>query len=385
MKKSVLAGVLAMCGCALATAAFAQVAQSGPVTVLTLPARPREAPLDYTNARPMPLPAAHVPPPSQGEIMRQPPDPFLLFGRPRFSPGALGSGTEDPVELAPPQPTHRKLSPEGAAPQEFGTSGQPFTTSRVNAQGTKTVNKYPFRAAGKLFFRIGSATYLCSASLIGTGVIVTAAHCVANYGRQQFYSGWEFVPAYNNGQAKYGTWLAQSVFIVRAYYEGTDNCAQYGIVCPDDVAIIVVRRKSGAYPGELTGWFGYGINGYGYNGSGQVLITELGYPASLDGGSLMERDDSQGYVSPTNSNNSVIGSLMTGGSSGGPWLVNLGIPPTLSETAFGTFADHNVVVGVTSWGYTDTTTKQQGASPFTSNNIVFLVAEACTSSSAACR
>ena len=29
---------------------------------------------------------------------------------------------------------------------------------------------------------------MCSASLIKPGIVVTAAHCVANYGQHQFYS-----------------------------------------------------------------------------------------------------------------------------------------------------------------------------------------------------
>jgi hypothetical protein len=44
----------------------------------------------------------------------------------------------------------------------------------------------------------------------------------------------------------------------------------------------------------------------------------------------MERNDSQGSISAEFANNTIIGSLMTGGSSGGPYLVNLGVTPTLS-------------------------------------------------------
>jgi hypothetical protein len=45
------------------------------------------------------------------------------------------------------------------------------------------------------------------------GIVVTAAHCVANYGQSQFYSGWTFVPAYNNGSAPYGTWIAATATV----------------------------------------------------------------------------------------------------------------------------------------------------------------------------
>jgi hypothetical protein len=43
-----------------------------------------------------------------------------------------------------------------------------------------------------------------------------------------------------------------------------------------------------------------------------------------------------------------------------------------------------MVVGVTSWGYDDTSIKQQGASPLTSGNIVPLMHAACTAVPAAC-
>jgi len=76
---------------------------------------------------------------------------------------------------------------------------------------------------------------------------------------------------------------------------------------------------------------------------------------------------------------------MCGGSSGGPWLENFGIRPTLTGTGNGTAPLSNVVVGVTSWGYTNNAVKQQGASPFTSNNIVSLVNSACGSRPAACQ
>ena len=244
---------------------------------------------------------------------------------------------------------------------------------------------YPYRAAGKLFFKIGSTSYLCSASLIKPGVIVTAAHCVANYGQSQFYNSWTFAPAYYNGTAPYGTFTARAAYVPAKYYNGTDACAQYGVVCPDDVAVIVLNKNAQSQlPGTLTGYFGYGYNGWGFNSSGQSLINQIGYPVALDGGVMEERNNSQGYVSAGNSNNTIIGSLETGGSSGGPWLNNLGYPPVLSGVSYGTYSNANIVVGVTSWGYNDATVKQQGAAPFTSNNIVPLLSTACAAYATYC-
>ena len=120
--------------------------------------------------------------------------------------------------------------------------------------------------------------------------------------------------------------------------------------------------------------------------NGLTHITQIGYPVCLDNGRLMERNDSQGFVSGSYSSNTIIGSLMCEGSSGGPWLNNFGIRPTLTGQINGTAFTPNVVVGVTSWGYaTNKSVKKLGASPFTSNNISQLVTSACNSQPTACQ
>ncbi|VWB33195.1 trypsin-like serine peptidase [Burkholderia stagnalis] len=380
MSKLINKIAVAALGSLLASGALAQqIRTHGAVTQITLPERALQvAAIDFKNAKPMPLPRPITAPASMLDSLMYNARPAL--GVPGFAQGGAGDGKQRPVQLVAPI----DLSQTGVQPQEFGTSNQPYTTSQVNAYGNNTQYYYPFRAAGKLFFNIGSATYLCSASLIKPGVVVTAAHCVANFGQRQFYSNWVFVPAYSNGSAPYGTWYGASATVMTSYYDGSDPCAVAGVICQDDIAVIVLSPQGGSYAGNSAGWYGYGWNGYSYNPSGFALIDQLGYPVALDSGVYMERNESQGFVSASNSNNTIIGSLMTGGSSGGPWLVNLGMPPALSGTGFGNAASHNVVVGVTSWGYTDTTVKQQGASPFTSGNIVTLVNTVCGSTPAAC-
>jgi hypothetical protein len=384
IQKIAAVGAASVLGCVVAATAQAQVRSNGAMTTLALPGQTSQlgsAQIDFANAKPMLMPVAKGEAPSPAKAMASALDPLQVFGLPGGEDGNVGTGEQNPVQLVAPKDIPQDA---GIEPDEYGTSAQPFTTSQVNASGDLTVNYYPYRAAGKLFFKIGTSSYLCSASLIKPGIVVTAAHCVANYGQSQFYSGWTFVPAYNNGSAPYGTWTAASATVPTKYYNGSDNCAQYGVICPDDVAVITLNPQSGRYAGSYTGWFGYGWNGYGFNASSQALISQLGYPVALDGGLLMGRNDSQGFVSTSLSNNTIIGSLMTGGSSGGPWLVNLGIPPALSGISFGSEAGHNDIVGVTSWGYTDTSIKQQGAAPFTDTNIVPLLNTVCTATPAAC-
>ena len=145
--------------------------------------------------------------------------------------------------------------------------------------------------------------------------------------------------------------------------------------------------QSGAFPGTRTGWLGYGWNGYGFNTVNLALINQLGYPVSHDSGNRMQRTDSEGFVgsAASFSGNTIWGSRQTGGSSGGPEVVNLGVLAALSGgISVGAEAAFNIVVGVTSWGYTNQAVKQQGASPFTSTNIVPLVNAVCTALPAAC-
>jgi len=371
----------------LGTGAFAaepQVSQEGAVTVLTIPKEAQAGDeIDYANAKPLPLPAISARSATQRQeaLINAIKSPSSL-GTPGFSPGGAGTGKTYSVDLG--TPSSALTREDGFTPQEYGTSYHPFSTARADllnpTGGVLATNKaWPYRPSGKLYFKIGSATYMCSASLIKPGIVVTAAHCVANYGQYQFYTGWKFSPGFRNGTKPYLEWSATSAVILTSYYNGTDGCSVYGIVCPNDVAVIVLAPKTGySFPGYSTGWYGHGWDGYGFTPYSLTQVSQTGYPGCLDSGNRMQRNDSYGYVDSYYSNNTVIGSLMCGGSSGGPWLVNFGVRPTLTGTTSGFDPGQNIVVGVTSWGYTDPNVKEQGASPFTSGNIVSLRDYVCT-------
>ena len=302
-------------------------------------------------------------------------------GTPGSSPGRKGDGTRTPTKVGT---SKASISDSlDITPQEFGTSNHPFSTARADLTAHATNTFYPYRASGKLFFKDGASSFVCSASLIKRGVVVTAAHCVAKFGQKRFYTNFQFIPGYRNGAAPYGIWSGVPS-VLTSYYNGTDSCSTAGIVCQNDIAVLRLTAKSGSYPGTSTGWYGYGWNGYGFTSGGLTHISQTGYPVCLDNGQFMERNDSHGFKSSANANNTIIGSLMCGGSSGGPWLVNFGVRPALTGTTAGTAPGDNRVVGVTSWGYTSTAVKQQGASPFLSTNIVPLVNAACSAAPAAC-
>jgi V8-like Glu-specific endopeptidase len=374
-----------------------EVYQAGNVTVYTPVSQGIEGAgtIDYQNAKPMPLPKAlSAPQPLQGGTAAMP------LGVPGFRPGSKGDGTL-PRDTAAGNETQVGNGTQATGvpvPQEYGTSDYPFTTSRVDITTKNSESKlYPYRATGKLYFNIGVDTYVCSASLIQPGLIVTAAHCVCDFFAHTFYSNWLFIPAYYNGKHPYKIVYTLDAIVMTSYINGTDSCYQSGVVCTNDVAVLVAQPSgkfsltNAKYPGYKTGWLGYGWDGYGFStpssgpGAGYTIaqISQLGYAGSHDYGQMMQRTDSQGYVS-TLSSNTVWGSRLTAGSSGSPEIVNLGASPVLSGVDYGSDASFNIVVGVTSWGYTDTGVMQEGASPFTSGNIVPLVDAACSGYPLAC-
>ena len=367
------------------------VVQKGKVTILNVNVQNQAAQgIDYVNAKAMQLPRA--PSSVQAEAQEDLIDALMsqssqaALGEPAYSPGGEGNGRMNLVRVGVPRASGEEDDSDGVSPQEHGTTNHPFSTARADLNPTLTNTSLPYAASGKLYFNVGTSTFLCSASLIKRGLVVTAAHCVANFGQNQFYTNWKFIPGYRNGSAPFGVWTAQTAIVLTSYFNGTDPCVATapGIVCQNDIAVLRLNSQANipfpeaaAFPGTATGWYGFGVNSFGFTTAGLTHITQLGYPVCLDNGALMQRNDSQGFKSASNVNNTVIGSLMCGGSSGGPWLINFGLRPTLTSTTNGTAPNPNLVVGVTSWGFISTAPKEQGASPFLSTNITVLVNAAC--------
>ena len=263
-------------------------------------------------------------------------------------------------ELDPP-----RLKPENQSYEKFDFGSAIFPFSAAQAQPD---NQYPYRATGKLFFLIDGKSYICTASLIKPGIIVTAAHCVADLNKHRYHSGLQFVPAYRKGPAPYGAWTAAKPLALPGYLTGTESCQTKGVVCQDDVAVVALNPQTDgsgkkSYPGDTTGWFSYGWNRSGFTPSGLAHITQLGYPGCLDSAGMMERNDAQGALDDLQSGNTIMGSLMCGGSSGGPWLVNFGLTPGLTGTTTGLSPAANQVVGVTGWGSTSDAVKWIGRQP----------------------
>lgn len=319
-------------------------------------------------------------------------------------------------------------SESGVIPFAYGSYEVPYTTARVatgSDAATKSaenvpVSAYPYRAVGKLYFKDAGSWYVCTATLVKKGVLLTAAHCVFNFGKNRdkgYYSNFSFCPAHTSSASPYGPYgcfPASSPRVLSPYYNGTDSCYSSGVVCSNDVATLLVPKitttaNNGKYLGQVYGTIGYGYNLYGFvsnalfNDHTSAQITQLGYPAAFDSGVQMQRTDSLAravtYSGSATTYNVVMGTAQTGGSSGGPWIVNFGTVPSVSSGSASLGSDATMVlVGVTSWGYSSVGVNFQGASYFGQNteytesaygdygagNIGKLMYDTCTANSAYC-
>jgi V8-like Glu-specific endopeptidase len=285
----------------------------------------------------------------------------------------------DPSQLPPEVRDWIEEHDAGLSPTGFGSEGHPFTTKLASSTKNNRTPTHlpPWSGTGKLWMRFGTSWFVCTASVIKPGVLVTAAHCVHEYGQES--AGWadqvifdpaRFGSASGTYQLPFGRWDAVDWWIPSVYFNGTDVCTTYGIVCENDIALVVLAKNAaGLYPGQVRGVATY--NTYystepyvSFSGRTATQITQLGYPVAFESGYKMIRTDSLGYTATPN--NVIIGSDQTGGSSGGPWLINFGTNPS-STSSVPLWNHPNRVTAVTSWGYVADTFKVQGASRFDTN------------------
>jgi V8-like Glu-specific endopeptidase len=184
----------------------------------------------------------------------------------------------------------------------------------------------PFTVNGRLFVRQGRGRGFCSATAVNTPtrqLVLTAAHCVNSgpqgpFGKSVWSRYLEFVPAYSNGTAPFGAFVAhrKSVFALRQWVRfGNPNF---------DVGAVVVAANA------------EGINVADAVGGGAAILTDqsrrqefqtFGYPGNsrtLQGcASPYVGDDSLTYRIP-GPPTMAIRCHWAPGASGGGWLIAAG-------------------------------------------------------------
>jgi V8-like Glu-specific endopeptidase len=168
----------------------------------------------------------------------------------------------------------------------------------------------PSAAIGRLFSNAGS----CTASVIsGNNVIVTAAHCCYDRSARNWIGGWSFVPAYDNGNAPFGTFDWSSATILTSWIDNGD--------IPSDVcAINLAKDSAGHGVSYYTGWLGRAWDW----GADQELHS-LGYPGNLGDAQTLQLCTAETFGASSSCGGDGVlnmGCSMTYGSSGGPWVMS---------------------------------------------------------------
>lgn len=180
------------------------------------------------------------------------------------------------------------------------------------------------QTTGKVFFSLGSSSYVCSGSAVtsaGRSLVLTAGHCVHDGNGGDFATNWIFYPAWNGRpDPALGAWTAASLFTT-PLWANTENGFD------DDAGFAVVGDGAGGHLEDVLAGRGVTVPGIRFDGPPAQLSSEtysaFGYPAAgkYKGNTLtycsgtvrldLDADDTM-----------AMACNMTGGSSGGPWLVD---------------------------------------------------------------
>jgi V8-like Glu-specific endopeptidase len=319
----------------------------------------------FKNAKPMPLPQVDIAPEQWDtaeapvldstageEFEARPPTVKVrpvenngLFER-LYYPDPVRQSMANPPEDAPP-------SSEPVERENVGTAGAHFTSSRLVPLSAD--RSFPYKAVGQLSFTMPSGEGMCSGAVIKPRIILTAGHCVhsGNGSLSGFYTNFRFAPAFRDGVAPFGTWIASAVLVTTTWATGGGifpNAADYAVIEVQDQLVGGVLKRIG----DVTGAFGVKTLSLPPNHA-----HLLGHPGNLDNGMRMHQVTAQSFSLFPN-NTVLYGSDMREGSSGGPWVQNFGA--LAAGQTGGLNAARNRIIGVTSFGFTDPNPKTQGSS-----------------------
>lgn len=256
---------------------------------------------EMLNAKPYPIPSSDATP-------QQPQSVPSSNGPLTSAPGGAATNPNVKALKAITDPFHGL---DGMQPDDYSYPF-PYYRSEIYADYTS----YPYSTIGKVFFTDPSngGNYVCSASSAGNHAVWTAGHCVYNNSTSRWMTNWVFVPAYKDGNAPLGQWYASQLWTLNGWQGGN-----YGY----DIGMALLYNNNYGYSiSQWVGWLGYMAN-YSRN----QYFTALGYPqaAPFNGNRMIACWAPHATDDPyTNPARMAIGCDMTGGSSGGPWVVGFG-------------------------------------------------------------
>lgn len=215
------------------------------------------------------------------------------------------------------------------------TTGKPATVAPVTGTApaapgiqplagavARPYTDYPDRLTVKVFFSSASGNFVCSGTVVNSNnkdMIDTAGHCVSN-GAGTWYSNHTVVPAYSssfNGHRPYGTWTSRSL-TTRTEWHSFSNFKQ-------DTAYIILNTLGGQHIVNYLGG-----HGSAFNASRNQTWFSYGYPQAAPFNGFDQWVCVSGRLADDNPSPARPGPFtiriqcdMTGGSSGGGWLISI--------------------------------------------------------------
>jgi hypothetical protein len=210
------------------------------------------------------------------------------------------------------------------------------TTGASWTKGGEVLNR-----TGKVYFTLGASRYQCSGSVASDGleggksIVLTAAHCVFDNETGVWATNWIFIPAFDVNpdttiagctaeRTTFGCWTAQRLVA----HSGFTGESTYSTTATTHDFAFAVVGDGGKADGSLDGVVGSYPLAINLTTSQAQRMSAFGYPAAgryngLDltycSGSVI-KDPYNAYSSTDDPWGMSCG--MTGGSSGGPWLVS---------------------------------------------------------------
>lgn len=220
---------------------------------------------------------------------------------------------QDDKSAAPITPESTRATPSAGL---RGVASLPVAPLNDQSNSSKSAAITQPRTMGKLFYTYAGQNHSCSASVINSGkknLIETAAHCVYEGGvASAWHTNITFAPSYYNGlSATYGLWNYSTARTFNSWVSSKDFS--------HDQAFVALSPRNGQQIVNVVG--GNGL-GYGY-GTAQVNVRVWGYPADPPyNGSLPYSCNATSTYQYLATTDSYILCDLTGGASGGPWVIN---------------------------------------------------------------
>ena len=200
----------------------------------------------------------------------------------------------------------------GNLDQSLGQAAQQEGQPPLNGEPS-----YPLSTVGKVFFTNAAGQDMtCSGTSVKSlnhSTVDTAGHCL--YWNGDWVHNLIFCPLYENGSTPYGCWAARALEVPSDWINARPNDYHH------DFGMAIVSANSQGVLTDLVGG-----TGWAYNQPVNQPFSAYGYPAAypFDGQTRQSCEDALGKTWQHGGGTVVsIPCNMTGGSSGGPWFIQI--------------------------------------------------------------